>query len=114
MLGVCFRNSDSSRSEHYFARARTGFWSESAESGLAALSVSDHFANWHYLNYHQLITEGFRDAGRQRGVAGREVIVIHEGGPSLQRCVSDAQKLLAEISGWAFASSFCVFQAPDF
>jgi hypothetical protein len=68
---------------------------------VSALSVSDHFAKWHYLNFHQHITGGFRDAGRQHPELNldRETIVIDESDPALERCVREAQQLMARISG---------------
>jgi TPR repeat protein len=105
ILGVCHQQTNATLSEQYFQRARQSVWSSQDAHELAsfvsALSVSDHFAKWHYLNFHQHIAHGFRDAGRQHpGLnPGRETIQIHESHAALQHCVSEAQQLIAHISG---------------
>ncbi len=71
VLGICYQGTDPARSERYFERARAAVWSSELQpegTGLAALTVSEHFAKWHYLNYHQHITDYFRDAGRSTAV----------------------------------------------
>ncbi len=104
MLGLCYQHSNSALSEDYFRGAKAAAWSSPPDDGdstpaVGSLSVSDHFAKWHYLNFHQHITDGFRDAGRRPLSSRREVIVIVESDSDLQRFVSEAQKRLALISG---------------
>jgi hypothetical protein len=104
MLALCHQQTNTALSEHYFQRARQTVWLSQADGLVplvSALSVSDHFAKWHYLNFHQHIVEGFRDAGRQRpGLRPhRETIEIVESDPSFQRCVNEAKNRLASISG---------------
>jgi hypothetical protein len=110
MLALCHQQTNTALSEHYFQRARQAVWLSQAPDGLvpgvSALSVSDHFAKWHYLNYHQHVAGGFRDAGRQRARLHphRETIQISDSDTYLQRCVNEAKNRLAPISG-AIASS---------
>jgi hypothetical protein len=105
MLGVCHQRSNVVLSEGYFQRARQVVWSSHAADpplpSVSALSVSEHFAKWHYLNFHQHITDGFRDAGRQHPAFSpdRETIQIYESHPGIKRCVTEAQQLMAQISG---------------
>jgi hypothetical protein len=102
MLGVCNQSSNASLSEHYFELAKTLAWSAEPKyiaPAVTALSVSEHFAKWHYLNFHQFITSGFTDAGRQPSSSSREVIEVTEFDGMLQRCLSEAQKLMGLISG---------------
>ncbi len=118
MLGLHYQHSNAALSRTYFERARAAVWSSQVTAmllGVASLSVSEHFAKWHYLNFHHHIDSGFFDAGRQPSSSNREVIFTFELDPSLQQCVSEAQKLLAHISGTALLpcgsctpeSSFC-------
>jgi TPR repeat protein len=102
MLGLCHQQTNAALSEQYFQRARHAVWSSQASlvPQVSALSVSDHFAKWHYLNFHQHIAHGFREGGRHPGLnSDRETIEINESDPALQRCVSEAQQLVAQISG---------------
>jgi hypothetical protein len=104
MLALCHQQTNLALSEHYFQRARQAVWLSQADRLVplvSALSVSDHFAKWHYLNFHQYITSGFRDAGRQRLGLGlhRETIEINESAVAVQRCMNEAKAQLAPISG---------------
>ncbi len=104
MLGMHYQRLNPALSEQYFERAKSTVWSSHSSNEpplVASLEVSDHFAKWHYLNFHHRITDGFNDAGRQPSSASREVILIVESDPDLQRCVSEAQKLVAHVSGAA-------------
>jgi hypothetical protein len=100
MLGVCYQKMNPTLSEQYFERAKSVAWSagpQDAIPGVASLSATEHFSKWHYLNLHQLITDGFRDAGRPS--SPREVIEINEKDMDLRRCVIQAQKLLGNVAG---------------
>jgi hypothetical protein len=106
MLALCHQQTNTVLSEDYLQRARQTVWFSQADDLVplvSALSVSDHFAKWHYLNFHQYIAYGFLDAGRQRpGLRPhREIIEINETHFPLQRCVSEAKNRLAPISGAA-------------
>jgi TPR repeat protein len=115
MLALCHQQKNAALSEQYFQRARQAVWlSQDAHAlvpQVSALSVSDHFAKWHYLNFHQHIVDGFRDAGRQpRGlISDRETIHIDESHPALQRFASEAQQLVAQISGEPTWKSINIF-----
>jgi hypothetical protein len=101
MLGVCYQHSNAALSDHYFQRARTNAWSSARglPRFVAALGASEHFAKWHYLNFHHLISDGFTDAGRQPSSSRREVIVLLDMNPEIRRCVSETQKLMQHIPG---------------
>jgi hypothetical protein len=107
MLGVCYQHTNPALSKQWFGRARHVMWSSQPQELVAsasAMSVSDHFSKWHYLNFHQHITSGFLDAGRSLPTGldtGREVIVIIESDAALQSCVTEAQQRLAHVSGVA-------------
>jgi hypothetical protein len=98
ILFLHYQATDPSLSQHYFQRAKSSVWSyptKALSAADASLGVSEHFAKWHYLNYHQHISEGFYDAGRKQHAAAREVIILRECG--LQSCVRAAQKRLAHV-----------------
>jgi TPR repeat protein len=98
MLGLFHQRSNAALSEQYFQRAKTAVWASQSEEMMPAvvsIGVSEHFSKWHYVNFHQRISNGFRDGGRRPGA--REVIEIRELNPDLQRCVMEAQKLLEKI-----------------
>ncbi len=104
MLALCYQQTNTALSEHYFQRARQAVCLSQADQlvpVVSAVSVSDHFAKWNYLNFYQHISGGFRDAGRQRpGLRPRrETIGINEPAVALQLCVKEAKNLLALISG---------------
>ncbi len=101
LLGLYSQKLDPVRAEAYFQRAKSAAWSlpEGTLSTLAALNVSEHFQKWHYLNFHQRISDGFSDGGRQRSTSNRERLVVEESDTNLQRCVSQAQNILKPIPG---------------
>jgi hypothetical protein len=95
LLSVWYQQTDSSLSAHYLTLAKMGVWSSERDSH--ALTASEHFAKWHYLNDHQQIIDGFRDVGRAQGALGREVMAIVDSDPDLQSCVSELQQILKPI-----------------
>jgi hypothetical protein len=113
MLGVYYEKTDPLLSELHFERARKGVWSSPPKprSVLESLTASQHFAKWHYLNYHQRITDHFRDSGRQQALSGRETIVVAESDPALQICVFGARQFLRLISGRLLSPDLRLSQA---
>ncbi len=103
MLGSVLQQSDPSLSDHYFQRAKSAAFTtdepQFVNPYVTGWSVSEQFAKWHYVNYHQRISDGFSDGGRLPRHSNREIIVIHEEDPALNEVVEAARKALSTVSG---------------